>query len=277
MKIGIVGLGLIGGSFAKAFSQSGHDVFAYDIKDNILESAKLNGIISEMLTRENISDCDLIIIALYPKETIKYIYMHAEFFSDDAIIIDCCGIKRAVCNEVFKITDKYNFKFIGGHPMAGLENSGFEYSRADIFKNSTMVLVPKDLNNILDLQRVKELLLPVGFGNFIITTAEQHDKIIAMTSQLTHLIANAYIASPTIIEKNIFYANSFKDMTRVASLNSQMWTELFIKNHDYLANELDLFIKRLVDYKNALKNSDESALNKLFETGNKYKKELDNI
>ena len=140
-----------------------------------------------------------------------------------------------------------------------------------------MVLVPKDLNNILDLQRVKELLLPVGFGNFIITTAEQHDKIIAMTSQLTHLIANAYIASPTIIEKNIFYANSFKDMTRVASLNSQMWTELFIKNHDYLANELDLFIKRLVDYKNALKNSDESALNKLFETGNKYKKELDNI
>ena len=277
MKIGIVGLGLIGGSFAKVFNKNGHTVLAYDINDSVLSLAKSSGIIDEVLTRDKLSVCDLIIIAIYPEQTIEYVHANAKFFSANTIIMDCCGIKRIICEEIFLVADKYGFRFIGGHPMAGTENSGFNYSRIDIFKDATMVLVPQNPNDILLLDKIKDLLSPAEFSSFIITTAEQHDKIVALTSQLSHLIASAHITCSDVNEEKFFCGNSFKDMTRVANLNSKMWTELFIKNSDYLTSVLDLFIEKLVKYKNLIKDKRESELDMLLKMGNKYKEEIDNI
>ena len=250
---------------------------AYDIDDNVLSLAKSNGIIDEVLTRDKLSIYDLIIIAIYPKQTIEYVHANAKFFSANTIIIDCCGIKRIICEEVFLIADKYCFSFIGWHPIAGTENSDFNYSHIDIFKDATMVLVPQKQSDILLLDKIKYLLSQAEFASFIITTPEQHDKIVALTSQLSHLIASAHITCSDVHEESFFCGNSFKDMTRVANLNSKMWTELFIKNSDYLTSVLDLFIEKLVRHKNIIKDKRELELDMLLKMGNKSKEEVDNI
>ena len=197
MTVGIVGLGLIGGSFAKAYHEAGHRVLAFDTDQSVFDFAVLSGAVDGLLSEENLSSCDLILIAVYPSAAVEYLRQHGAHIGPKPVVIDCCGTKRLVCDACFPLAKEYGFTYLGGHPMAGTHNSGFKYATPTMFHNAPMVLVPADHNDIDLLSRVKKLLAPAGFGRFSITTAEQHDEMIAFTSQLAHVVSNAYIKSPT--------------------------------------------------------------------------------
>ena len=184
MTVGIVGLGLIGGSFAKAYHEAGHRVLAFDTDQSVFDFAVLSGAVDGLLSEESLSSCDLILIAVYPSAAVDYLRQHGAHIGPKPVVIDCCGTKRLVCDACFPLAKEYGFTYLGGHPMAGTHNSGFKYATPTMFHNAPMVLVPADHNDIDLLSRVKELLAPAGFGRFSITTAEQHDEMIAFTSQL---------------------------------------------------------------------------------------------
>lgn len=275
MTVGIVGLGLIGGSFAKAFHQENCRVLAYDSDSSVLDFAKIYGAVDDNLTEKNISECDLVLVAVFPGAAIDYLEKNGKYIGSKPIVIDCCGTKRVVCNACFKIAEEYGFTYVGGHPMAGTHNSGFKFSDADLFRGAPMVLVPNDFNDIELLSRIKDLLAPAGFGSFSVTTADKHDEMIAFTSQMAHVVSNAYIKSPTAKIHNGFSAGSYKDMTRVAKLNPVMWAELFLENKEYLLEELDTFIANLSDYRKSIDEDDFENLVKLLDEGRKRKEEVD--
>lgn len=276
MKIGIVGLGLIGGSFAKAFkANSSNEIYGFDSDSETLSYARLSESIDDVLTDEILPDCSLIIIALYPDKTIEFVKQKAHLFSKDAIVIDTCGTKRLVCEECFAIAKKYGFTFAGGHPMAGVQFSGIKYSRADMFRGASMVIVPENQKDIFLLDKLKQVLLPCGFAKITISTADEHDKIIAFSSQLAHIVSGAYIKSDTAKKHHGFSAGSYKDMTRVATLNSEMWSTLFLQNSDNLVHELDNIINALQEYKNAIQLNDREYLTELLNEGCRCKKEID--
>jgi len=275
MKVGIVGLGLIGGSLAKAYKEGGHSVFAYDTDHNMLDFAIMNGTVDEILDKENICICDLVLVAIYPEAAISYMKEMAPYIGKKPVVIDCCGTKRVVCNACFPLSEKYGFTYLGGHPMAGTQFSGFKYAKSDLFRGAPMVIVPPNFDDITLLDRVKELLLPVGFGKISVITAEKHDEVIAFTSQMAHVVSNAYIKSPTASAHKGFSAGSYKDMTRVAWLNPSMWAELFLENKDCLLYELDTFINNLCKYKEAIAEDDLDTLIALLAEGRKRKEEVD--
>lgn len=275
MKVGVVGLGLIGGSMVKAYKKAGHTVYSYDIDKKILEFAKLEKNVDETLDKSNIGDCDLIILALYPEASIEYLNVNAEFIRKDAFVIDCCGTKKLICECGFSLSEKYGFKYVGGHPMAGTHNSGYKYSRADMFENAPMVVVPDRYDDIKLLDKVKQILSPCRFGSYSVTTAEKHDRMIAFTSQMPHIVSNGFIKSPTAGLHSGFSAGSYKDLTRVAWLNPKMWTELFFENKEFLVDELDFFINSLGEYREALVNDDKERMYKLLDDGRKIKEEVD--
>ena len=275
MTVGIVGLGLIGGSFAKTYHEAGHKVLAFDTDSSVLSFAQIFGAVDGELNDENISTCDLVLICIYPRAAVEYMEAHGAHIGSHPIVIDCCGTKRTVCADGFEIAKKYGFTYLGGHPMAGTHNSGFKYATKTMFHNAPMVLVPGDFNDINLLSRVKELLAPCGFARFSVTTADKHDEMIAFTSQMAHVVSNAYIKSPTAKLHKGFSAGSYKDMTRVAWLNPEMWAELFVENSDFLLSELNIFISSLEEYKAALQSGDKAALVKLLEDGKRLKEEVD--
>lgn len=275
MIVGIVGLGLIGGSLARAYKQKKHTVYGFDLDDKILDVAKMVNVIDDDLDKDTIARCDCILIALYPKATVKYLEDMGKYIDNKTIVIDCCGVKEEVCEAGFKIAKKYGFTFVGGHPMAGKQYSGFKYSREDLFENASMIIVPEKCDNIEFLNKVKEMLLPAGFGKITVSTAKEHDKIIAFTSQMPHIVSNAFIKSPTAREHNGFSAGSYKDLTRVAWLNEYMWTELFFDNKENLVKELDYFIEETTKYKDALINDDRYKMVELLRDGRICKEEVD--
>ena len=275
MKVGIVGLGLIGGSFAKAYHAAGWEVLAADIDRQMLDFAMLQGAVNGELTEDALASCDLILIAVYPRAAVEYLQKHGAKIGKKPVVIDCCGTKRLVCDACFPLAKEYGFTYLGGHPMAGTHNSGFKYATSTMFHNAPMVLVPADHNDIDLLSRVKELLAPAGFGRFSITTAEQHDEMIAFTSQLAHVVSNAYIKSPTAELHKGFSAGSYKDMTRVAWLAPEMWAELFLENKDFLMAELDTLMANLRQYQDAMVHNDLPGLVRLLDEGRKRKEEVD--
>lgn len=275
MTVGIVGLGLIGGSFAKAYHEAGHRVLAFDTDQSVFDFAVLSGAVDGLLSEESLSSCDLILIAVYPSAAVDYLRQHGAHIGPKPVVIDCCGTKRLVCDACFPLTKEYGFTYLGGHPMAGTHNSGFKYATSTMFHNAPMVLVPADHNDIDLLSRVKELLAPAGFGRFSITTAEQHDEMIAFTSQLAHVVSNAYIKSPTAELHKGFSAGSYKDMTRVAWLAPEMWAELFLENKDFLMAELDTLMANLRQYQDAMVHNDLPGLVRLLDEGRKRKEEVD--
>lgn len=275
MTVGICGLGLIGGSMAKAYKEAGHTVLAYDLDKSTLGYAALNGIIDGELNPSAVKSCELIFIALYPEATIKYLKDIAPIISKDTIVIDLCGTKLTVCECGFALAEQYGFTFVGGHPMAGKQFSGIKYSKANLFKGAPMVIVPPRFDDIAFLNRIKDMLSPAGFGKLSVTTAEQHDKMIAFTSQLAHVVSNAYVKSPTAKNHKGFSAGSYKDMTRVAWLNENMWTELFIENKEPLLFELEQIIASLTEYKTAIENDDADTLRALLRDGRVAKEEID--
>lgn len=278
MNVGIVGLGLIGGSVAKAYKadkSAKHTVFGFDTDNIMLDFSLICGAVDEKLTRENIGQCDLVILSVYPKPTVEYLRENAQYISKSAVVIDCCGTKREVCADCFEIASQHGFTFVGGHPMAGTHNSGFKYSRADMFLGAPMVIVPPVFDDMQLLDRVKGLLSPLGFRSISVTTAEQHDRMIAFTSQMAHIVSNAYIKSPEARNHKGFSAGSYKDLTRVAWLNPDMWSQLFMENRDYLLAELDNFIDNVTAYRDAIKEGDGKLLRDLLDEGRRIKGEID--
>ena len=275
MTVGIVGLGLIGGSFAKAYHQAGHRVLALEKDPSVLDFAILSGAVQGALTPEEIPQCDLILVAVYPAAAVEFFRENADRFGDKPLVMDCCGVKREVCDAVFPLAREHGFTFLGGHPMAGTHNSGFKYATADLFRRAPMVLVPDSFHDIQLLSRAKALLEPAGFARFSVTTAQEHDKMIAFTSQLAHVVSNAYIKSPTARLHRGFSAGSYKDMTRVAWLNSAMWAELFLEDKDFLLEELDTLMASLAQYREAIAGDDLPRLTALLEDGKRCKEEVD--
>ena len=273
--VGILGLGLIGGSFAKAYHAAGWTVLAADRDAAILSFAQMSGAVDGTLGAENAAQCDLILACICPEAAIAELTGLAPHIGEKPVVIDCCGTKRVVCEALFPVAEQYGFTYLGGHPMAGSHHSGFKYARENLYHNAPMVLVPPSFDDIALLQRVKELLAPAGFGHISVTTAQAHDEMIAFTSQMPHLISNAYIKSPTAAEHKGFSAGSYKDMTRVAWLNPQMWAELFLENRDYLMRELDILSENLNAYRKALAEQDLPTLTKLLDDGRRRKEEVD--
>lgn len=275
MTVGIVGLGLIGGSFAKAYHASGERVLAQDIDRDVLSFAVISSAVDEELTDETMAECDLILLAVCPAAAVEWLQKNAPKIASHTIVIDCCGTKRTVCAACFPIAAQYGITYLGGHPMAGTQFSGFKYAKADLYHGAPMVLVPPRFDDIELLGRVKDLLTPAGFGSYSVTTAEQHDEMIAFTSQLAHVASNAYIKSPTAKKHKGFSAGSYKDMTRVAWLAPHMWAELFLENRDFLLKEIDCYIEHLSQYKAAMEQNDEEELIRLLDEGKKRKEEVD--
>ena len=275
MNVGILGLGLIGGSFARAYALEGHTVYAIQRNESMLSFAMLAGAVHGRLTEETIPKCDLILLAIYPDGSASWLEKNAHLISKDALVIDCCGIKEEICRRCFPLAERYGFTFVGGHPMAGSQFSGFKYSRADLFAGAPMVLVPRDFDNMQLLDRVKRALEPCQFGSFSVCTAKEHDRLIAFTSQMPHVLSNAYIKSPTALGHKGFSAGSYKDLTRVAWLNAPMWAELCMENRENMLFELDTYIESLQAYRKALQEQDLKTLTDLLEEGKIRKEEVD--
>lgn len=275
MTVGVLGLGLIGGSLARAYALAGHTVYAKDSDEKTLSFAILSGAVQGKLDKTTACKCDLIFLAVYPGDCACWLEENGRYLRKEALVLDCCGIKKEVCARCFPVAKEYGFTFVGGHPMAGSQFSGFKYSRGDLFQGAPMVLVPPRYDDIGLLQRVKDALEPCGFGMFSVTSAQEHDKMIAFTSQMPHVLSNAFIKSPTAQKHKGFSAGSYKDLTRVAWLNAPMWSELFLENRENLLFELDTYINALQAYRDALANRDSGTLTALLEAGKKAKEEVD--
>lgn len=275
MTVGVLGLGLIGGSMARAFAKAGHTVYAAEKDKNILAFAQVADIVTDELRDDLIGGCDLIILSIYADASATWLESKAHLLNKDTLVIDCCGVKTDICRRCFPLAEQYGFTFVGGHPMAGSHNSGFKYSRSNLFQGAPMVIVPPKYDDPELLQRVKNVLTPCGFKSFSVTTAEAHDEMIAFTSQMPHIISNAFIKSPTAKSHKGYSAGSYKDLTRVAWLNPDMWTELFLSNKEHLLKELSFYIDSLNQYKETIEHGDADGLCKLLDEGRKRKEEVD--
>lgn len=275
MKIGICGLGLIGGSLAKAYKRANETVYGYDISNAVTDYAVMAGIIDAPLTNEKICECDYIFVALYPEAVVKYVEEIAPRVRKDAIVIDLCGTKMQVCDPCYKIAEEHGFHFVGGHPMAGTQFSGLKYARANLFDGAPMILVPKPNEDLHLLAQIKATLVKAGFGSVTLTTPQIHDVNIAYTSQLAHVVSNAYVKSPRSKVHKGFSAGSYRDLTRVAWLNEKMWTQLFMANKDNLIEEIDLIAENLKKYSDALKDGDAQRIEELLREGRLMKEAVD--
>ncbi len=276
MVIGIVGLGLIGGSFAKAMkANTNHKILGFDISQKAVLEAKLYNAVDGDLDDKSISECDVVFVALYPQAVSEYVVKNADKFKEACIVVDCGGTKRSICNKCFDIAQQHNFTFIGGHPMAGRQYSGFKYAKDNLYKNAIMILTPPSDIKLEQLDSVQKLLKEIGFANIQITNPDEHDRIIAFTSQLAHIVSNAYVKSPNAEVHKGFSAGSYKDLTRVARLNENMWSELFLENADNLTFEIDTIIENLQEYSTALKEKDSEKLKSLLKDGSDRKKQID--
>ena len=282
---GIVGLGLIGGSFARGYAQAGVRVLAWDPDEDVMVAASM-GTVSGELNDETLGECDIIVLACYPEACIEWLEAHAQALADATdteaimgpVVIDTVGIKGIVCERAFNLARENGFYFVGAHPMAGTQFSGYAHSRADLFEGAPLVLVPPAVDDSLKLEllsQVREMVRPLGFGKFSVTSAEEHDHVIAFTSQLAHVVSYAYVKSPTAQEHHGFSAGSYRDLTRVAHLNASMWAELMTDNAQYLSQELTYLIDSLAAYRDALEKKDEEQLEELLAEGDRIKRALD--
>lgn len=276
MTVGIVGLGLIGGSAAKAYKAAGEvKILACDTDRTVLDYACLSGVVDGELTPDKLPLCSLLLLATYPEPAERFLENAAGSLAKNAVVIDFLGIKRGICEKGFALAERYGFTFIGGHPMAGSHNAGFKYSRADLFSGAHMVIVPPRYDDMALLGEIKSLLSPLSFGSLTVTTAEKHDEMIAFTSQLPHVISSAYVKSHDAPEQLEFSGGSYRDISRIAWLNPAMWTELFMENRDMLSEELDAFIGQLEQYRAALRAGDAGTLETLLAEGRRIKGEAE--
>lgn len=272
MNVGIVGLGLIGGSMAKSIkARTGHTVYGTDLSAETMTMARMCGAIDAPLTEENLPSCDLILVAIRPQAAIDWVKSHAAAISKSAIVVDLCGVKRSVVAAIAPVAEQYGFAYIGGHPMTGRERGGFTAATDDLYVGASMILTPDKRTDMQLLETLKAFFLDVGFAGLTFSTPEEHDRIIAFTSQLAHIASSAYVKSPEAQRRRGFSAGSFQDMTRVARLDEDMWTELFLADADYLTSELEVLVGHLNEYLDALKNRDADQLRALLRDGREKK------
>lgn len=278
MKVGVVGLGLIGGSMAKAVKKkTDHEVIGWDASQTIRYSALLMEAVDGFMEEGNPKDCDLVLIALYPQLTVDYIKEHAKEFKQGAVVVDCAGVKRAVCEPVEQIAAENGFCFVGAHPMAGVERSGFTYSTADMFNGATMIVTPYTGTDIGMMNALSMFFKKLGFARLQVATDAEHDQMIAYTSQLAHVVSSAYIKSELSPRFKGFSAGSFHDMTRVAKLNEVMWTELFLDNKDFLADEIDGLVERLQAYSKVIREGNAEELQRMLKDGKERRLAVDEV
>lgn len=276
MRIGIIGLGLIGGSLAKALrARTRHEVIGMDLCEATVEAARTSGAVQDGLAFSGLSTCQALLIALPPLACLAFLREHAHQIAPETLVVDCCGVKRSICAVGFEGASKNGFHFLGGHPMAGREFSGFQAARETLFDHAVMLLIPQAGEKEEIIRRTKELFLSIGFERVLLTSAEEHDEQIAITSQLAHLVSNAYVKSPRARVHHGFSAGSFADLTRVARLNETLWTELFLENSDYLIREIDELMSSLRDYREAIADKDALRLCALLKTGRECKEQQD--
>ena len=272
MNVGIVGLGLIGGSMAKSIKvRTAHTVWGVDLDAETMTLSRLSGAIDGMLTPENLPQCDLVLVAIRPAAAVRWVSENAHLIRKTAILVDLCGVKRNVCEKLAPIAKEAGFAYIGGHPMAGRERGGFVHSSEELFTGASMILTPDQNTDMRMLETLKSFFTDIGFAGLTFSTPEEHDRIIAYTSQLAHLVSSAYIKSPEAQRRRGFSAGSFRDMTRVAHLDEAMWTELFLDDADYLTEQLEILIDHLNEYREALTAHDAEKLQALLKDGREKK------
>ena len=272
MNVAIVGLGLIGGSMAKSIkNRTAHTVWGADLNSETMTMARMCGAIDAPLTEENLPQAELILVAIRPGAAIEWVRQHAPLISKSAILVDLCGVKRTVVASIAPVAEQYGFAYIGGHPMAGRERGGFTASTEDLYVGASMILTPDKRTDMRLLETLKAFFLDMGFAGLTFSTPEEHDRIIAFTSQLAHIVSSAYVKSPEAQRRRGFSAGSFQDMTSVARLDEDMWTELFLDDEDFLTKELDELIGHLTDYRDALRDKDAQRLHDLLKEGRELK------
>ena len=272
MNVAIVGLGLIGGSMAKSIkNRTGHTVWGADLNGETMTMARMCGAIDAPLTDENLPRAELILVAIRPGAAVEWVRQHAHLIAKSAILVDLCGVKRVVVEAIAPIAEEHGFAYIGGHPMAGRERGGFTASTDDLYVGASMILTPDKRTDMQLLETLKAFFLDLGFAGLTFSTPEEHDRIIAFTSQLAHIVSSAYVKSPEAQRRRGFSAGSFQDMTRVARLDEDMWTELFLDDEDFLTGQLDEIIGHLTDYRDALRAKDARRLHDLLKEGRELK------
>ncbi len=272
MKVGIVGLGLMGGSMAKSIkARTSHTVYGIDLDQETMSLARLCGAIDGPLTGENLARCDLVLVALRPQAAIDWVREKGAGIPKGAILVDFCGVKRVVVEALAPLAEEYGFSYIGGHPMAGRERGGFTASTEDLYVGASMILTPDKRTDMKLLETLRDFFFDVGFGKLTFSQPEEHDRIIAFTSQLAHIVSSAYVKSPEAQRRRGFSAGSFRDMTRVARLDEEMWTELFLDDADFLTKELGILIGHLEEYREALEARDGERLRSLLRDGREKK------
>lgn len=275
-NIGIVGLGLMGGSMAKAVKwYTGDRVTGFDANPQVVADALAEGSIDAGGEVSLLSRVDLLILALYPEDTLTFLREHIGHLKQGVRVVDFCGVKEYVCRPLEALCRERGIVFVGGHPMAGREYSGYRASCATLFENSSMILVPTAASSEEDIAFLSDYFRRLGFSQVVVTTADNHDRMIAFTSQLAHIVSNAYIKSPEAVLHDGYSAGSYKDLTRVARLNADMWTQLFLCNRDPLLREMELLLDSLREYRDALAQSDAERLRLLLWQGSERKDQID--
>lgn len=268
MNIAVVGLGLIGGSICKALKQNTfHNIMGIDTDKETIAKALEQNAIDEEITPDRLNEASLTIICLYPEAIVDFVKQNADKFKKGTIVADTCGIKEYVVENCTPILEERGVYFVGTHPMAGREFSGFDYSLPDLYKGASYIITPTENTPSLAVDLLSTLASSMGFGKVVISTPEKHDKVIAYTSQLAHVVSNTYVKSPSLLDFNGFSAGSFQDLTRVAKLNEYMWSSLFMCNKKALLEEIDCFIEHFTQYKIAMENDDIDALRELLKDG----------
>ncbi len=270
MHIGVIGLGLIGGSFAKAAARSGHTVSVYNRTRATCEQALKDGVATAILDESLVSEAgkpEIFFIALPPACVIEWIESHQEYFSPGAVVVDATGVKGWVCEKLIKFAVGYPWTFVGGHPMAGKEFAGYANSSASLYDGASMIFTPYPSTGRGTLDMLSKLFTELGFGKIVFTTPENHDKMIALTSQMAHVVSSAYVHDPLAKFHDGYSAGSYRDMTRVARLDPATWSFLFEANRSALTERLDDLINRLAEYRDAIKTNDHETLFRLLKEG----------
>lgn len=273
--IAIVGLGLIGGSFARAFKKyTDYIVIGFNRTRSTAELALEQGAIDAIGTEENLKEADVVLLSMYPKVSCDFVEQHIDCFKPGCIITDDCGIKSYLVERLTGLCKAHGLYYVGGHPMAGREVSGYKASSADLYKGASMLIVPTEASIPDIVHEVKHMFAAIGFSQLVITTPEHHDRMIAYTSQLCHIVSSAYIKSPSEMEHKGYSGGSYRDLTRVAYLNETMWTELFIENKKPLVAEIDEMIRHLTEYRDAIDQEDADTLFSLLRDGRLRKEQF---
>lgn len=274
--VGVVGLGLIGGSIAKAIrAYTGCTLYGYDSDGAVLSRAMEEGVLSGVLTPEGLKNCDLVVVALYPEATVSYVTRNRENFRKGGLVMDTGGVKSVVCTPLEEIARESGFHFIGGHPMAGIERSGYINAFPQLFQRASLILTPYSWTPESCVTEIWSLFRQLGFGHLQIATPAQHDHIIAYTSQLAHVVSCAYVGSPSAPNFQGFSAGSFQDMIRVARLNEDMWTELFLENREALVREIDTLVEELAAFAYTIRRGDRDNLRTMLHRARTIKETID--